>query len=347
MKSVVIHAEGEIRVEEQPIPHLHEDDEVLVRIHWSGLCGSDIPRVFHNGAHFYPITLGHEFSGIVEQCGNGIEDLQPGDAVACVPLLPCFKCPECQRSYFSLCKNYSFVGSRSDGGNAEFIVMKRANIFPLPKGMTLADGAFLEPITVGLHAFHLVNGCEGKNVVVIGAGTIGLLALQCAAALGARSVTAIDINQEKLDLALQLGATQAFNSKEKSAAEIRELMREMRFDQLVLETAGAPQTVELAIDIAGPRAQLSLVGTLHNDLNLPSALFGQILRKEMSITGSWMNYSGPWPGEEWRTAARLLAEKKIKLEPLIAHVGEPESYAAAVKALGGKPMNGKIMLKLA
>lgn len=347
MKSVVIHAEGEIRVEECPMPQLQANNEVLVRIHWSGLCGSDIPRVFHDGAHFYPITLGHEFSGLVEQCGDAIDDLQPGDAVACVPLLPCFECPECQRGFFSLCKSYSFVGSRSNGGNAEFIVMKRANIFKLPQGMRLEDGAFLEPMTVGLHAFHLVGGCEGKNVVVIGAGTIGLLAIQCAAALGALSVTAIDINPDKLALATQLGATQVFNSKEKSAAKIREAMQDTRFNQLVLETAGAPQTVELSIDVAGPRAQIALIGTLHHDLNLSSTLFGQILRKELSITGSWMNYSAQWPGVEWETAARLLAQKKIQLEPLIAHSGGPESYATAVKALKGKPMNGKIMLKLA
>jgi galactitol-1-phosphate 5-dehydrogenase len=347
MKSVVIHTEGDVRVEERPTPVLQAKDEVLVRIHWSGLCGSDLPRIFHNGAHFYPIVLGHEFSGRVEQCGNDIEDLQPGDAVACVPLHPCFDCPECQRSYFSLCKNYSFVGSRSDGGNAEFIVMKRANIFKLPQGMQLEDGAFLEPITVGLHAFELVGGCKDKNVVVIGAGTIGLLALQCAVALGARSVTAIDINPEKLALAKQLGATQVFNSKEISAVQIRELMQDTRFDQLILETAGVPQTVALSIDVAGPRAQLALVGTLHNDLNLSSALFGQILRKELTITGSWMNYSGPWPGVEWETAARLLSENKIQLKPLIAHIGEPESFATAIKALNGKPMSGKIILNIA
>jgi len=346
MKSVVIYAEGDVRVEERPMPQLQAGDEVLVRIHCSGLCGSDIPRVFHDGAHFYPITLGHEFSGLVEQWGHSVDDLKAGDAVACVPLLPCFSCPECQRGFFSLCKSYSFVGSRSDGGNAEYIVMKRKNIFKLPDAMLLDDGAFLEPITVGLHAFHLVGGCEGKNVVVIGAGTIGLLALQCAAALGASSVTAIDINPEKLELAKKLGATQVFNSKEMSGAEIREAMQETRFDQLVLETAGTPQTVALSVDIAGARAQLALIGTLHHDLNLPADLFGQILRKELTITGSWMNYSAPWPGVEWQTAARLLTEKKIQLEPLIAHSGNPESYAAAVKALDGKPMNGKIMLKL-
>ncbi|EKS6648618.1 galactitol-1-phosphate 5-dehydrogenase [Enterobacter hormaechei] len=347
MKSVVIHAEGSVRVEERPLPFIQAADDVLVRVICSGLCGSDIPRIFAKGAHYYPITLGHEFSGYVEACGTDVADLKVGDGVACVPLLPCFSCPECEKGYYSLCKHYQFVGSRSEGGNAEYVVVKRANLFRLPETMTIEDGAFIEPITVGLHAFHLASGCEGKNVIIVGAGTIGLLAMQCALALGARSVTAIDINDEKLALASRLGATRVFNSRSLSADDIFSALSESRFDQLVLETAGTPQTVTLAIDIAGPRAQLALVGTLHHDLHLPAATFGKILRKELTLLGSWMNYSAPWPGEEWEMAARLLADKKLQLAPLVAHSGDSESFAQAVQALNGSPMQGKIMLRFA
>lgn len=347
MKSVVIHAEGDVRVEERPMPQLQADNDVLVRVVSSGLCGSDIPRIFSHGAHYYPITLGHEFSGYVESYGTGVTDMQPGDAVACVPLLPCFHCPQCERGYFSLCKQYQFVGSRSEGGNAEYVVVKRANLFRLPSDMPIEDGAFIEPITVGLHAFHLAQGCEGKNVIIVGAGTIGLLALQCARELGAKSVTAIDINPQKLTLAKELGATHVFNSREMGAAEIYSALADLQFDQLVLETAGTPQTVALSVEIAGPRAQVALVGTLHQDLTLTSSVFGQILRKELTILGSWMNYSSPWPGEEWETAARLLTEKRLQLEPLIAHSGDADSFAKAVASLNGAPMQGKILLKFA
>lgn len=347
MKSVVIHAEGSVRVEERPLPFIQAADDVLVRVICSGLCGSDIPRIFAKGAHYYPITLGHEFSGYVEACGTDVADLKVGDGVACVPLLPCFSCPECEKGYYSLCKHYQFVGSRSEGGNAEYVVVKRANLFRLPETMTIEDGAFIEPITVGLHAFHLASGCEGKNVIIVGAGTIGLLAMQCALALGASSVTAIDINDEKLALASRLGATRVFNSRSLNADDIFSALSESRFDQLVLETAGTPQTVTLAIDIAGPRAQLALVGTLHHDLHLPAVTFGKILRKELTLLGSWMNYSASWPGEEWEMAARLLADKKLQLAPLVAHSGDSESFAQAVQALNGSPMQGKIMLRFA
>jgi len=345
MKSVVIHAEGQVRVEERPLPQIKAEDDVLVKVISSGLCGSDIPRIFAHGAHYYPITLGHEFSGYVVSCGTAVTDLHAGDAVACVPLLPCFQCPQCEREYFSLCKHYQFVGSRSEGGHAEYVVVKRANLFALPADMSIEDGAFIEPITVGLHAFHLLGGCAGKNVIIVGAGTIGLLAMQCARELGARSITAIDINPQKLALAKMLGATQTFNSREMNAAQIQAAMADSQFDQRLLETAGTPQTVSLSIEIAGPRAQLALVGTLHQDLSLTSAVFSQILRKELTVTGSWMNYSGPWPGEEWHTAVRLLTEKRLSLTPLIAHRGDAGYFAQAVEALNGAPMQGKILLQ--
>nr|WP_005568331.1 zinc-binding dehydrogenase [Aggregatibacter actinomycetemcomitans] len=205
--------------------------------------------------------------------------------------------------------------------------------------------AFIEPITVGLHAINLAQGCSDKNVIVVGAGTIGLLAAQCAEALGAKSVTVIDINDEKLMLAKALGATQTFNSRELAAEEIEKRLLDSRFDQLVLETAGVPQSVELAIKIAGPRAQVALIGTLHNDLTLNQKVFGLILRKELSILGSWMNYSAPWPGGEWTKAIELVKQGKIQFDKLIASVNFIEDYITEVKKLDGTPMNGKIVLK--
>ncbi|EKP8544349.1 alcohol dehydrogenase catalytic domain-containing protein [Escherichia coli] len=320
MKSVVNDTDGIVRVAESVIPEIKHQDEVRVKIASSGLCGSDLPRIFKNGAHYYPITLGHEFSGYIDAVGSGVDDLHPDDAVACVPLLPCFTCPECLKGFYSQCAKYDFIGSRRDGGFAEYIVVKRKNVFALPTDMPIEDGAFIEPITVGL------------------------LAIQCAVALGAKSVTAIDISSEKLALAKSFGAMQTFNSSEMSAPQMQSVLRELRFNQLILETAGVPQTVELAVEIAGPHAQLALVGTLHQDLHLTSATFGKILRKELTVIGSWMNYSSPWPGQEWETASRLLTERKLSLEPLIAHRGSFESFTQAVRDIARNAMPGKVLL---
>ncbi len=157
-------------------------------------------------------------------------------------------------------------------------------------------------------------------------------------------MTAIDISSEKLALAKSFGAMQTFNSLEMSAPQMQGVLRELRFNQLILETAGVPQTVELAVEIAGPHAQLALVGTLHQDLHLTSATFGKILRKELTVIGSWMNYSSPWPGQEWETACRLLTERKLSLEPLIAYRGSFESFAQAVRDIARNAMPGKVLL---
>ncbi|MBN6073962.1 galactitol-1-phosphate 5-dehydrogenase [Aggregatibacter actinomycetemcomitans] len=345
MKAVVVEENRKLVLAEIATPKIEDEEDVLVKVLYSGVCGSDIPRIFHHGTHFYPIVLGHEFCGTVEEIGKGVTEFRKGDLVVCAPLQPCFDCEECHKGYYSLCKNYNFIGSRRFGANAEYICVNKKNLVKVSPDSNPLHDAFIEPITVGLHAINLAQGCADKNVIVIGAGTIGLLAAQCAAALDAKSVKVIDINDEKLVLAKELGATQTFNSRELAAEEIEKQLFDSRFDQLVLETAGVPQTVELAIKIAGPRAQMALVGTLHNDLTLNQKVFGLILRKELSILGSWMNYSAPWPGDEWTKAIELVKQGKIQFDKLIASVNFIEDYIIEVEKLDGKPMNGKIVLK--
>ena len=105
MKAGVLYANEDIRYEEVDTPIISED-EVLVRVKMTGICGSDVPRVLYNGAHFYPIILGHEFSGELVDVGKNVEGLEVGDRVAGVPLIPCMKCVDCQKGNYSLCKNY-------------------------------------------------------------------------------------------------------------------------------------------------------------------------------------------------------------------------------------------------
>ena len=344
MKVVIVNNGGNLSVTEMEKPKITSSDQILVKVAYSGLCGSDIPRIFHQGAHYYPITLGHEFSGTVTEIGNDVTEFAIGDLISCVPLLPCFKCDECQKHYYSLCKNYTFVGSRISGGFAEYIVLNKKNAFKLPKGVTPLEGAFFEPMTVGMHALLLADGCRDKNVIIVGGGTIGLLAMQCAKAMGAKSIAVIDINDTRLNLAKSLGADQVYNSKNLSPEEISQALSINRFEQIVLETAGSPVTVKLAIEIAGPRAKIGLVGTLHNDITLSEKTFGLILRKELHILGSWMNYSAPWPGEEWQLVSQFFLEGKIKLEPLITSIGDFHTFIVQVTELNGHPMNGKILL---
>ena len=118
MKALVLHGNEDLRYEEYPTPEL-KAGYVKVRVKAAGICGSDIPRVLHNGAHFFPIVLGHEFSGVVDQVGEGVTSVQIGDHVSGAPLVPCMKCADCQKGNYALCRHYSFIGSRQQGSFAE------------------------------------------------------------------------------------------------------------------------------------------------------------------------------------------------------------------------------------
>lgn len=343
MKEIIVSENNKLEIHETDVPQCG-DDEVLVKVVYSGLCGSDIPRIFHHGAHFYPVRLGHEFSGTVVKTGQNVTQVRADDKVCCVPLIPDFKTEESQRGYYSLGKGYSFIGSRKPGGNAEYVVMPESSCFLLPDDVEHLEGAFFEPVTVGIHPILLAGGCKDKNVIVLGVGTIGLLAMQSAKALGARSVTAIDINEERLALAEELGADYIINVAKPSALEKAEFVELIRFDQLILETAGVPQTVKLALEIAGPRAQLALIGTLHKDLALSFKEYEQILRKEMTVIGSWMNYSKPFPGDEWKITIELFRNKQIQIKPLIDCIVNDSHFIDKVLSLNGGPANGKILL---
>ena len=343
MKEIVIPENNQLEIRETGIPE-YGDYDVLVKVIYSGLCGSDIPRIFPHGAHFYPVRLGHEFSARVVATGSKVSSVKEGDNICCVPLIPNFSAPECQRGFYSLGKGYSFVGSRLPGGNAQYVTMPESSCFLLPEGVTPLQGAFFEPVTVGAHPILMAGGCQDKNVIVLGVGTIGLLAMQSAKALGAKSVTAIDINNERLDLAKQLGADHVINVAQENALEEAAFLADINFDQLILETAGTPQTFKLALKIAGPRAQVALIGTLHKDLALTYTEYEQILRKELFVFGSWMNYSAPFPGDEWRLTIDMFRNGQIQIDPLINCIVNENDYVERVMALEGGPANGKILL---
>ncbi len=320
------------------------DNSVIVKVHFSGLCGSDLPRIFYEGAHFYPIVLGHEFSGEIVEVGKNVTEFAAGDRIACAPLIPCCDCPQCNAGNYSLCPNYSFVGSRVQGGNAEFVNVPSQCCFKLDESVSSQEGAFFEPLTVSLHPILMAGGCDNKNVVIVGVGTIGLLAVQAAKALGATSVTAIDIDDEKLAKAKLLGADFIYNSSDEDTITKIKAEHLATEKQLILETAGQPATVKLCVNIAAPKATIALIGTLHEGISMSHQEFGQILRKELKLFGSWMNYSAPYPGKEWELARTLFSQGLIKTGDLIDGIYSPNSFVERVAALEGKSPAGKILL---
>lgn len=161
MKAGVVHAREDIRYEEidKPVPG---PGEVLIKVKYTGICGSDIPRVNGDACHFFPNVLGHEFSGVVEELCEGVTKLAVGNRVAGIPLIPCMQCEDCQKGNYSLCKHYSFIGSRRFGSFAEYVVVPEMNAVPFSEDVSFEKGAFFEPATVTLHGLQRVPYEGGK-----------------------------------------------------------------------------------------------------------------------------------------------------------------------------------------
>jgi threonine dehydrogenase-like Zn-dependent dehydrogenase len=335
MKAAVIHAPGDLRVEDIPTPE-PVAGELRVRVLRCGVCGSDIPRIVKNGAHFFPIIVGHEFSGVVDRVGEGVDASLLDRKVSCVPLVPNFDHPQSALGNFSLGKGYDFIGSRRQGGLAEYVCMPQGNAFPMPDDVDPLEAAFMEPLTVGLHAVNIMDIKPGRRIAIVGAGGIGLLLMQNLRHLGAGSITVFDVDAPRLETALKLGATRVFDSR---AADV-----ETDFDY-VFETAGAPSAEIMALKLAGPKAHVMFVGTPHVPLTLQPAEFELINRKELVIQGSWMNYSAPFPGWEWDYAAAALKRGDIDVRLLIDRV-VPLTGAAEIVTLLNTPgaLKGKIVV---
>ena len=205
MLAAVLHGRRDVRVEEVPTPE-PGPGEALVRVMMTGVCGSDIPRVLSDGAHFYPLVLGHEIAGEVAAVGDGADPALVGRRVAVAPLLPCHECAHCRLGNYAQCPNYTFIGSSVNGGLAEYLVAPVRNLTIVADSVPFRDIAFFEPSTVALHGVRHVGFTPGEDVIVLGAGTIGLFTMQWARILGATRVAVVDINPARLATAESLGA---------------------------------------------------------------------------------------------------------------------------------------------
>ena len=176
MKAAVVVANEDVQYQEVEEPKVTKGT-VKIKVRYSGICGSDIPRVLNHGVHFYPIVLGHEFSGDVVEVGEGVTKVKVGDRVSGAPLLPCMKCDDCQKGNFSLCKHYSFIGSRQQGSNADYVVVPEQNAVPFDKTVPYEQGAMFEPATVAIHGVFQNDYHGGEYVAILGGGTVGILCI--------------------------------------------------------------------------------------------------------------------------------------------------------------------------
>lgn len=345
MKAGVVYAREDIRYEEIDIPK-PKAGEVLIKVKYTGICGSDIPRVNGDACHFFPNVLGHEFSGTVVEIGEDVTKVKKSDRVAGVPLKPCMKCKDCQKGDYSLCKHYSFIGSREFGSFAEYVVVPESNAVPFEENVTFEQGAFFEPATVALHGIWRVPFEGGKCVAILGGGTIGMFVMQWVKIFGAREVVVFDISDDKLKKAKQFGATHGINTlNENFIEEAKELTDNHGFDY-VFETAGNTATIKMTFELAANKAEVCFIGTPTKEITFTVEEWENINRKEFNMTGSWMSCSAPFPGKEWEVVAHFFKTGELKLDDSFIYKKIPLSNITDAFELFKIPgeVKGKILI---
>jgi L-iditol 2-dehydrogenase len=309
MRAAVMHSPGDIRLEDIQKPE-PGPGEVLLRISAVGVCGSDIPRMLVKGAHRMPIICGHEFSGHVVDA-NGVEGFGVGDLVGVAPLIPCYKCAQCQTGNFSRCLDYDYFGSRRNGAYTEFVAVPEANLLKAPQGMDPRAVAMIDPASIALHAIWKAPPTAGIRGGVIGCGPIGLFAIQWMLLMGCKDVVAIDVSEEKLQQARAAGATHTFLSSDTLPAMLK--------CDLIVEAAGHPSSINMAVKLAAPGGDIVFIGIPAADVALENRTFNHFLRQEISLHGAWNSFGAPFPGDQWTVALDNLASGKLRWEFMITH----------------------------
>ena len=261
-------------------------------------------------------------------------------------LVPCMACEDCQRGDYSLCKHYSFIGSRQFGSFAEYVVVPEKNAVKFSEDVSFEKGAFFEPATVALHGLERTGYKGGHTVAILGGGTIGLMTMQWARIFGASQVVVFDIVNERLELAVRLGADAGVNTGEEDFMEKVSALTGGRGFDYVYETAGNTVTMRLAFQLAANKAGVCFIGTPTKELTFTVDEWENINRKEFRLTGSWMSYSAPFPGHEWELVAHYFATGELKFDDSFIYKKIPLSQIASAFEMFKTPgaVKGKILI---
>lgn len=285
MKVAIMTDVAKVELTEREIPK-PAANEVLVRVEYVGVCGSDI-HYYENGGIGPnivkpPFVLGHEAGGTVVEVGTSVTNLKPGDRVALEPGKTCGHCEFCKTGRYNLCPEVIFFATPPvDGVFQEYVAHEADLCFKIPDNMDTMEAALIEPLSVGFHAARQGNARMGMTAVVTGAGCIGLVSMMALKAMGVTRIIAVDVMPKRLEKALELAATDAINGKETDTVEeVLKLTGGMGPD-LVIETAGSEITARQAIQFCKKGGTIVLVGySASGEMTLPMSL---ALDKELTF----------------------------------------------------------------
>ena len=281
MKAVKIIKPGQVATEEIPMPEVKEN-EALIKIKYCGICGADVASFTGNQPFTtYPRIPGHEFSGEIVQIGENSKGLKAGDIVTANPYFNCGQCYSCKRGIVNACTDNRTMGVQRDGSFCEYIAMPVERIIP-GKGLSAKELALIEPFSISCHALSRAEIRKGDNLLIMGAGPIGLFALIKAKSMGANVMIA-DLLDSRLNLALEYGADKAVNIKNEGLGDCAEEFTKGNMFDVTVEACGHPETFLNCIDLAATGANVILIG---NGKRETTFLHSVLLKKELNVFGS-------------------------------------------------------------
>lgn len=306
----------EVRDVEAPVPGF---GQVLVRIHACGLCGTDIHIVKGEFPPTpFPITPGHESAGEIVELGQGVSGLSVGDRVGIDAGLSCGQCELCRGGSSNVCPHRGGIGGTVNGGFAELAVVPAKNCFPFAAHLSYGEAAVAEPLSCVLHGLQLLRPTFQPTVLVLGAGTMGLLSLQAMKAAGALTVDLANRSAARLPLARELGADRALSAADAELADAR-------YD-IVIEATGAPSMVSLGLKSLKPRGQLLLLGVTPVGETVALSPF-ELYDNELTVLASM------GARDTYGKALSAIANGTIRVDPLITHSFPLDGFAEALSVV--------------
>jgi len=336
MKAAVCAEPEKIEIRQVDVPEPGEG-EVLVHIRATGLCGSDVDGYLNRHPMIgYPIILGHECSGTIAQTGRGVENVREGDEVIIEPFFICGRCKDCREGRYSFCQDLKIIGHQIPGSMAEYMVAQAPFAHPKPQNLSFDEAAITEPVTGSLHAVKRAGVGLGDFAVILGCGTMGVLAMQHCLNAGA-VVLISDLSAKKLQTASELGAHYTVNPKQQDLANRVAELTGGRGADVVIEAVGLPETLAQTVPLARKGGRIMLIGWSGNQTD-PYDLTNLTLR-ELTVLGT-MGFC--W---DHATSIGLLARGAVRVAPLLSHRFPLEKVEDAIRLLhAGGPDVWKIVI---
>ncbi len=349
MQAYVLNAVGQLDLMEVERPVL-KPGEVLVKVHAAGICGSDIPRIFKTGTYHFPTIPGHEFAGeVVEASDDEIAKKWVGKRVGVFPLIPCMECAPCKDKLYEMCQHYNYLGSRCDGGFAEYVAVPAWNLIALPDAMSYEEAAMLEPTSVGLHAVRRLDLTHVHSVALLGLGTIGGIIAQWLHYYGVETVYATGHGSDK-GVMMQKTSSPGYHYLDTTKMDDEDVLNwilgetDRKGVDVVIDCVNAGRSLSDALELVKAGGQILVVGNPAGDLAVEKTIYWKLLRKQIRMTGTWNSSFTHEEEDDWHVAIQACVEGKIHLKELITHCYAFEDLPEGLEVMRMKKPHNKVMV---